>query len=453
MLAPPCPSALRGEAIRHAEPPLSAPLRLALAVVAIAAIFLPGLLIARAGISPPAAAPGAALAAPRQVAPGPSPVPEVAPVIFTELEPEDARAYNRRIPFSTAPNPAARPFHIFGAAEDRTRARDCLAAAIWYEAGDDPAGQRAVAQVVLNRVRHPAFPKSVCGVVFQGSERTTGCQFTFTCDGAMARIPSAPAWERARRLAGQALDGAVEARVGQATHYHTDWVVPYWSASLEKITEVHSHLFFRWAGWWGTRAAFNRRYAGSEPLVPALAPLSTAHRASEQDLLTLDGVADLPAGTGPLRESRSEPGTFLVALDSSLGPDEWPALAARACGERPRCKVLAWKESRAVPSDAPPDIAQLRSMTFSYLRDRDRGLARMLWNCDQAPRNEPDQCMRRQLAVTVPPLRPAGDTTDPSERSADRPAVGDRLRFRALPQTTGARQEPPRLEGVRRSAD
>jgi spore germination cell wall hydrolase CwlJ-like protein len=75
---------------------------------------------------------------------------------------------------------------------------DCLTAAIYYEAASEPDdGQRAVAQVVLNRVAHPAYPKTVCGVVYQGSERGTGCQFTFTCDGALARKPSRYFWDRA----------------------------------------------------------------------------------------------------------------------------------------------------------------------------------------------------------------------------------------------------------------
>src|SRR3546814_109789 len=124
--------------------------------------------------------------------------------------------------------PAARPFIFSGSPVDLARATDCLAAAQLYEAGDDAVGERAVAQVVLNRVRHPAFPKTVCGVVFQGQERATGCQFTFTCDGALARAPTQAAWERARDIARSALAGKVYRPVGYATHYHTDWVGPYW---------------------------------------------------------------------------------------------------------------------------------------------------------------------------------------------------------------------------------
>src|SRR4051812_14116005 len=82
---------------------------------------------------------------------------------------------------------AAEPFVARGDREALDRSLECLTQAIYYEArSESDAGQRAVAQVVLNRVRHPAYPDSVCGVVYQGSARATGCQFTFTCDGAMA---------------------------------------------------------------------------------------------------------------------------------------------------------------------------------------------------------------------------------------------------------------------------
>src|SRR3546814_6482927 len=111
-----------------------------------------------------------------------------------QIAPEKARRLNAATPFSALPNPAARPFRLAGGAANLARATDCLAAAAWYEAGDDPSGERAVVQVVLNRLRHPAFPNTVCGVVFQGSERVSGCQFTFTCDGdrKSTRLNSSP---------------------------------------------------------------------------------------------------------------------------------------------------------------------------------------------------------------------------------------------------------------------
>ena len=149
---------------------------------------------------------------------------------------------------------------------DQARSRDCLANAIYYEArSESDDGQRAVAQVVLNRVRHPGFPASVCGVVFQGSARRTGCQFSFTCDGSMARGPRAAAWDRARRIAAEALDGSVYAPVGNATHYHTRAVLPYWASSLTRAAVVGSHIFYRWTGRQGRSSAFRQAYAGNEP--------------------------------------------------------------------------------------------------------------------------------------------------------------------------------------------
>src|SRR4051794_9045418 len=188
---------------------------------------------------------------------GAPPAPE--PLRFrTDVSPEDAVAINAAIPLSAEPNPAARPYReAFATPADHTRAVECLTAAVYYEAAMEPVdGQRAVAQVVLNRARHPAYPKSVCGVVFQGSERTTGCQFTFTCDGAMMRTPVAVLWTRARIVAEEAIAGKVYAPVGWSTHYHANYVVPYWSGTLAKAAVVGRHIFYRWAGGWGRPPAF-----------------------------------------------------------------------------------------------------------------------------------------------------------------------------------------------------
>ena len=126
---------------------------------------------------------------------------------------------------------------------------ECLTQAIYYEArnqSDD--GQRAVAQVVLNRVRHPDYPNNVCGVVFQGSERVTGCQFSFTCDGSMNRGIEYYAWERAQAIAREALSGRVYRPVGLALNYHTTAIRPYWAPSLVRQTVVGSHIFYRRPG-------------------------------------------------------------------------------------------------------------------------------------------------------------------------------------------------------------
>lgn len=132
---------------------------------------------------------------------------------------------------------------------DRDRAIACLTTAIAYEAAfESHEGQQAVAEVVLNRVRHPAYPKTVCGVVFAGSERRTGCQFSFTCDGSLARRMSPAVMLTARGVAEAALDGRAPNRVAGATHYHADYVSPYWAPSLIRIAKIGAHIFYRGAG-------------------------------------------------------------------------------------------------------------------------------------------------------------------------------------------------------------
>lgn len=181
---------------------------------------------------------------------------------------EQAKVINAAMPFSSAPVASARPFVVSGDEVDERRALLCLTQAVYYEAGFEPvAGRRAVAQVVLNRVRHPAFPKSVCGVVYQGS-RTGVCQFTFVCDGALYRAPEAGAWEQARAIAKAALAGYVERSVGEATHYHADYVAPRWAPMLAKVRQIGAHIFYRWPGSWGQPQAFVGRYIG-EPADPA----------------------------------------------------------------------------------------------------------------------------------------------------------------------------------------
>jgi hypothetical protein len=177
-------------------------------------------------------------------------------------------------PEAIAPGSPAKPFLAEGQAEpDKRRSLDCLTTAIYHEArSESEAGQRAVAQVVLNRARHPAYPNSVCGVIYQGSQRRTGCQFSFTCDGSLRRRIEPGAWARARDVAEAALSGSVYEPVGLATHYHTTAVRPWWAASLTRAITVGSHIFYRWRGSWGHPLAFRQTYAGSEPGSSAAAP-------------------------------------------------------------------------------------------------------------------------------------------------------------------------------------
>ena len=180
----------------------------------------------------------------------------------------------------------ARPTFLAGTAQDRLRALQCLTTAIYYEAATEPdAGQRAVAQVVLNRVAHPAWPNSVCGVVYQGSERP-GCQFSFACDGSLARSPARMWWLRARDVAEAALAGQVYAPAGLATHYHTSAVNPGWASRLGFIGTIGAHRFYRNLGIGGLASAFSDRYFGGEP-VPAPRPRALTPLTPESDPLVL----------------------------------------------------------------------------------------------------------------------------------------------------------------------
>ena len=183
-----------------------------------------------------------------------------------------AEQRNAAIPVSGLPLEKVRGFLLTGAGKPAaaTNAQTCLAQAVYYEAGHEPmTGRRAVAQVVLNRMRHPAYPKSVCGVVYQGSERRTGCQFSFTCDGSLLRTPGAAAWREAQEVARAALAGYVEPAVGTATHYHANYVLPKWAFNLAKIQQIGAHIFYRFRGGWGTSRALTGAYSGAE-FIPTL---------------------------------------------------------------------------------------------------------------------------------------------------------------------------------------
>ncbi|WP_298191365.1 cell wall hydrolase [Novosphingobium sp.] len=142
-----------------------------------------------------------------------------------------------------APTPGS-----IGAAPDAVRedAARCLTLAVAYEAGNQPrAGQEAVAEVVLNRLAHPSFPKSVCGVVWQGWRRGTGCQFTFVCDGALTRRLDDRTIRAARMVAQAALGGTAPRRVAGALNYHATYVQPGWAAALDPVGRIGAHVFYR----------------------------------------------------------------------------------------------------------------------------------------------------------------------------------------------------------------
>jgi spore germination cell wall hydrolase CwlJ-like protein len=249
---------------RKARPALSGLAAIFLALTGLLTLSAAGLAVPESGLTVqlPEATPFAALA-------GTDDEGTAAPIILTAAEQEAVRgAIEAELAQHSGyegPVPAGLAFRTASSA-DRERALQCMTQAIYYEAGTEPeAGQRAVAQVVLNRVRHPGYANSICGVVYEGSERSTGCQFTFTCDGALARRPVAGIWARAQRYAREAIDGRAFREVGYATHYHTLDVWPYWGRTLTMTNMIGRHLFHRLRGTAGGPGAFTVRYSGREP--------------------------------------------------------------------------------------------------------------------------------------------------------------------------------------------
>jgi len=363
------------------------------------------------GRTPPPGRGGPAAAAARRAgAPTPPPVPP-APTIVADLSFDQARASNAAVPFASGPIAPARPFRYAGTPQDRAAALACLATAVLYEAGDDPPGEQAVAQVVLNRLRHPAFPKTVCGVVFQGSERQTGCQFTFTCDGALARPINPEAWRRARAIAETALAGGVFAAVGTATHYHTDWVVPYWRSGLEKVAQVHTQIFYRWPGWWGTPAAFSGALRPSEPIDRRIAGLAD-HVAGDGSLTAVEAEPLPGEPPPPPRTELSIPGVptaalkgnivrlidegavqFVLQLDGSAFPGSWAVVGYTICASRPECMVMGWTSEAQTPRTLPVLPGTSPHMAFLYRKSSTLGITQPYWDCTRFPRPDRTQCM------------------------------------------------------------
>ena len=208
------------------------------------------------------------------------------------------------------PGSAAQPFDARRlSAQDLRRAEQCLADAIYYEAASESDdGQRAVAQVVLNRVRHPAWPKTICGVVYQGSD-LPGCQFSYACDGSMQRTPVPHIWARAAGIARAALAGAVFAPVGLATHYHTLKVNPAWNRDLTMTAVLGNHIFYRLPGQKGSPQAFLAAYAGSEP-VPL--PLPWRGTASRTQVAPMLAMADRRAPRWAAAPSGDDPDQYVA---------------------------------------------------------------------------------------------------------------------------------------------
>jgi spore germination cell wall hydrolase CwlJ-like protein len=167
------------------------------------------------------------------------------------------------------------------------RELDCLTDAVYYEArGEGASGQAAVAQVVLNRVRHKGFPKTICGVVYQGVD-THECQFSFACDGSTRRALEPAAWRHSRSVAARALGGFVMEEVGNATHFHVASLGGVWGAGLMRVAQVGAHVFYKFSGHPAVQQA-----AQTPPKSDQASPAFPSHNeASSPELILASAVA------------------------------------------------------------------------------------------------------------------------------------------------------------------
>jgi hypothetical protein len=253
-----------------------------------------------------------------------------------------AFAANFNLPIAGGPNPAAAAYAFRAATPiDQMRSLDCLTQAVYYEAGNQSEdGQRAVAQVVINRVRHPSWPNSVCGVVYQGPMRAGGgCQFTFTCDGSLGRTPMPALWAQARRVAAEALAGRTFAPVGMSTFYHAYYVFPSWAPRLVKTAVIGAHLFYRLPGLAGAPGAFSDAYAGAEPTVRGSSYMARSNLAAIPAVASAQPWAAPAAAPAPIPSD--------IPQDTRWAPTNLPASTIRE----------EFRQSGQWRADAPGGVA------------------------------------------------------------------------------------------------
>lgn len=307
----------------------------------------------------------------------------------------------------------AEPFHYQGTAANRARAVECLAAAAWYEAGDDPAGQRAVIQTVVNRVNHPRWPNSFCGVVFEGFERQTGCQFTFTCDGSLKRRqPSSAAWKRAILRSEQALNGFVDESVGTATHYHASYVSPWWSGKLQRLTSVGPHIFYRWAG--GKEANRQQRHLGTEQDYKTLV-LKSVERSKVFELAATqptdqlsDRIEAAIPETAPDAAAMPPDRAIFLPLKESEASGRWALAAMKSCKGRQDCQVFGYDDGDDIRRNQARAAQERERPIFLFVRDAASAMTLALWDCQRVERPRKSECLPIERRALTELMRERG---------------------------------------------
>ena len=245
---------------------------------------------------------------------------------------------------------AATPFQL-GNALESSRELECLADAVYYEArGETPNGQAAVAQVVMNRVRHPAFPKSICGVVFQGAYNRTGCQFSFACDGSMRHARDVGAWGRARKIASRVLSGSTVSEIGSATHFHTTAVSPGWGPRLLRVAQVGMHIFYRF----GRAGASSIHAPSADDIAPSdIASLTadgkppTVYAASALGRLEQASTPAPTQGMGGPAGPVSEPASAPIATAPKAPATVTPVKSVTPAADKSATKAITVSSDRA----------------------------------------------------------------------------------------------------------
>ena len=196
------------------------------------------------------------IVAPKVTQPDPSKIVRIVPAaIDLRHEPEDKTSHKKlAVALSPPKSKVEQAFKLKRSETHKEVAQrrvqlaeeNCLARAVYFEArSETELGQLAVAKVILNRVKDPDYPKTICGVVYQGSGSRNSCQFSFACDGLPDDVKSASAWSNAKRVAQKALSGDSQvAAIGSATNYHADYVRPKWAKSMKRLIKIGRHIFY-----------------------------------------------------------------------------------------------------------------------------------------------------------------------------------------------------------------
>ena len=269
---------------------------------------------------------------------------------------------NLRLSEAESVNAVAPPRSIrLRGALDQSRDLECLTQAVYYEArGEGAEGEAAVAQVVLNRTHHPAFPKTVCGVVFQGAS-DGGCQFSFACDGSVRHHVESAAWRRAQTVAQRALHGFVMAEVGSATHFHVAALSPGWGPHLLKVAQVGAHVFYRFGarGAQAPTAASSAHPTEAAPAQPVYASLSLAPLASSVASTVANSVVDAAAAGAELVMAATAPKALAAAHPAT--PEAAAPHAPPVEPAKPAAAATAPASSASPPAAAPAAAATTAS--------------------------------------------------------------------------------------------